>query len=311
MMAMMLVLLGIFTFYCCPPSTLAQQKRKPHRSAATSSKSIVVRTEVNATVWLDEVRRGVTGANGELMLTNIAPRSHTLRVRADGFKERSIALRPAQRGAIKLPLVRTNDEAELVFQQAEKARESARDDAARREAEKLYARALKLRPAFPQAHTGRARALFDLNEFDAALDEINAARKNRPIYPEASAIEGRILREQADTQGALKAFARAIREAHGVQPEAHTGLARIYEEQGRYEDAASKYRAALGQLADTEPVIYQLLGAVYEKMGRYKEAIAAYEKYLQLAPNGSYAAAVRSIIDQLRRQAAGETLTPK
>ena len=34
------------------------------------------------------------------------------------------------------------------------------------------------------------------------------------------------------------------------------------------------------------------------------------EKYLQLAPNGSYAAAIRSILEQLKREAAGETIIP-
>jgi len=53
-----------------------------------------------------------------------------------------------------------------------------------------------------------------------------------------------------------------------------------------------------------------LLGAVYEKLEKYKEALAAYEKYLQLAPNGSLAPAIRSIIDQVRRQAAGQELKP-
>jgi hypothetical protein len=45
-------------------------------------------------------------------------------------------------------------------------------------------------------------------------------------------------------------------------------------------------------------------------MEKPKEAIAAYEKYLQLAPNGSYAAAIRSILDQLKREAAGDVIIP-
>ena len=45
-----------------------------------------------------------------------------------------------------------------------------------------------------------------------------------------------------------------------------------------------------------------VLGAAYEKTGRNKEAVLAYEDYLRLAPNGSLAPAVRSIIEQLREQ---------
>ena len=72
----------------------------------------------------------------------------------------------------------------------------------------------------------------------------------------------------------------------------------------------TEYQTAIKQLSDTEPVIYQLLGAAYERVQKYKEAVTAYEKYLQLAPNGNLAPAVRSILDQVRRQAAGEELRP-
>ena len=57
-------------------------------------------------------------------------------------------------------------------------------------------------------------------------------------------------------------------------------------------------------------VIYQLLGAAYEKQQKYKEAVAAYEKYLALAPSGSLGPAIRSIIDQLRREAEGQEIIP-
>jgi len=207
-------------------------------------------------------------------------------------------------------LARTNDETELSFQQAEEAREKAKDDESRQQAVELYRRALKLRPAFPAAHVGLARALMDLNQHENALAEIEAARRYRPIYPEASAVEGRIYREMAFADEAIKSFQRAIREAHGSQPEAHVGLARVSEDRGQYEGAAAEYEIAIKQLADSEPVIYQLLGAVYEKLEKYKEAVAAYEQYLQLAPNGSLAPAIRSIIDQVRRQAAGQELKP-
>ncbi|MDQ6653631.1 MAG: tetratricopeptide repeat protein, partial [Acidobacteriota bacterium] len=88
------------------------------------------------------------------------------------------------------------------------------------------------------------------------------------------------------------------------------GLARVLEEKGQYAEAIAEYRTAIAQLSDSEPVIYQLLGAAYEKQQKYKEAVAAYEKYLELAPNGSLAPALRSIIEQLRRDAAGQEIIP-
>jgi Flp pilus assembly protein TadD len=284
---------------------VAQQKsRKAAPARQAPAKSITVKTEPKAVVWLDEVRRGVTDEAGRLALMKVSAGRHTLRVRARGFKETTLQLAPARRGTIDVRLVPTTDEAELLFQQAEEAREKARDDEARREAAEAYRRALRLRPRFASAHLGLARVLLDLNDYNTALEEINAARADRPLYPEASAVEGRILRMAADTNAAMDSFRRAIREARGFQPEAHTGLAIVLEEKGRYEEAAAEFRAAINQLSDSEPVLYQLLGAVYERLEKYKEAVAAYEKYLELAPEGTLAPAVRSILDQLRRQAA-------
>ena len=136
-----------------------------------------------------------------------------------------------------------------------------------------------------------------MNEYQDALAEIEAARRSRPIYPEASAVEGRLHREGAFEDKAIASFRRAIREGKGLQPEAHVGLARLYEENGRHEEAIAEYQKALAQLSDSEPVIYQLLGAAYEKQQKYKEAFASYEKYLVLAPNGSLAPALRSILN--------------
>ena len=291
------------------PDAFAQKKKKP-ASLSSSTKSIIVRTESNATVWLDEVRRGVTDAEGSLTLEKVSAGRHTLRVRASGFRERTLPILPTQRGRIDVRLTRTTDEAELTFQQAEEAREKAKDDDARHAAAELYRRAIALRSNFPAAHVGLARVLLDLNDYKKALAEIAEARADRPIYPEASAVEGRIYRYFAFWDDAIASFRRAIREGRGFQPEAHTGLGLLYEEKGMNEEAAAEYRTAIVQLSDSEPILYQLLGAAYEKMEKYKEAVEAYEKYLQLAPEGNLAPAVRSIIDQLRRQADEQVTQP-
>jgi tetratricopeptide (TPR) repeat protein len=265
----------------------------------SSARTIYVGTQPNAAVWVDDVRRGTTDAAGKLQLKLTSGR-HTLRVRAGGFAERTLALLPAQRGAFSVALTKTNDEAELSFQQAEEAR----DKGNAQQAAELYRQALKLRPHFAAAHLGLARALESSEAFDAALEEVKAARRDRPVYAEASAVEGRLLRSQADTDGALAAYQRALREARGFQPEAYTGMGIVYEDKGRYEEAVASFRKAAAQLSDTEPVLYELIGRNLEKLEKWKEAVAAYEKYLALAPNGAHASAINSIIDQLRRQAA-------
>jgi len=277
-------------------------QRKQIIGASEGARSVTVITEPNAIVWVDEIRRGTSDTNGTLSSVNLTSGTHTLRVRASGFKESSAPIGAMQRGEIRVRLLRTTDEGELLFQQAEAARETARDDAARQNAAELYRRTLKIRSAFPAAHVGLARVLLDLNDTDGALAEVDAARRVRAVYAEASAVEGRIYRETGQTDDAIGAFNRAIREAHGFQPEAHVGIGRVYEDKGQYELAAREFEIAIKQLSDTEPVIYQMLGAAYEKSGNSAQAIAAYENYLRLAPNGSLAPAVKSIVDQLKSE---------
>ena len=263
--------------------------------------TLTITTEPNAIVWIDDIRRGTTDASGKLTLTKVSAGRHSVRVRANGFKETTAALLPGRR-TLAVKLVTTTDPAELKFQEAES---SSREKAA-----ELYREAIKLRPAFPAAQVGLARVLMSLNDFKGAHAAIEAARKTRPAYAEASAVEGRLYREEAFDDDALRSFRRAIREAGGVQPEAYVGMAKVWEDKGQFAEAIVEYKKALVQLSDSEPVIYQMLGAAYERVEKPKEAVVAYEKYLELAPNGSYAAAIRSILDQLKREAAGEQIIP-
>ena len=267
--------------------------------------SLTITSEPNAVVWIDEIRRGTTDASGKLTLTKVSAGRHSVRVRANGFKETTAALLPGRR-ALAVKLLPTTDPAELKFQEAETAREKGRSE----NAADLYREAIKLRPAFPEAQVGLARVLMSLNDFKGAHAAIEAARRARPSYAEASAVEGRIYREEAFDDDAIRSFRRSIREGGGVQPEAYVGMAKVLEDKGQFEEAIVEYKKALAQLSDSEPVIYQMLGAAYERVEKPKEAVTAYEKYLELAPSGSYAAAIRSILTQLKREAAGEQIIP-
>ena len=105
--------------------------------ARPASGAFTITTEPNAIVWIDEIRRGVSDSSGRLELTKVSAGRHVVRVRAMGFKEATVAVVPGRR-SVAVKLLRTNDQAELLFQQAEDAREKARDDAAREKAAELY-----------------------------------------------------------------------------------------------------------------------------------------------------------------------------
>src|ERR1051325_10982740 len=146
--------------------------------AANAQTALTITTEPNAIVWIDDIRRGNTDASGKLILNKVSAGRHSVRVRANGFRETVIPLLPGRR-ALAVKLV------------------TARDDSSLQKAADLYREAIKQRPAFPAAHVGLARVLMDTNEFKQAHAEIDAARRARPAYAEASAVEGRIYREEA------------------------------------------------------------------------------------------------------------------
>lgn len=281
------------------------QKKKP-----APNRVLTVASEPKATVWLDEVRRGATDDGGKLKIEKVAAGSHVLRIRAAGFAEKTQPVSAIQSGEIKIALVETTDEAELKFQEAEQLRDTGKA-AERPAAIAAYRAVIALKPKHLAAHLGLARMLTDANEFDAALETVAAARKIRPNHAETSVIEGRILRSEAyhsDLDGAIKSFRRAIKEAKNFQPEAHTGLALALQEKDEYEAAAAEFKIAIVQLSDTEPVIYKLQGELYARMRRNTEAVAAYENFLRLAPTDREASAVRSIIEQLKKQKNGDLL---
>src|SRR5215510_6741534 len=98
-------------------SGLAQTAQRA-RQATTGAgpRTITVVSEPKAVVWIDEVRRGTTDATGRLAQLKIGAGRHALRVRANGFKEVTMPITTG--GDINVRLVRTTDNAELLFQQA-------------------------------------------------------------------------------------------------------------------------------------------------------------------------------------------------
>ncbi len=287
------------------------QEKKP--SVVTQFRSITLATQPDAIIWLDVVRFGKTGKDGKLTIKTVSAGPHTLRVRADGFKERSQPLTAVQKGEIKIDLVKTTDEAELAYQEAERLTTVDREKSAA-----VYSKAIKLRPNYPEAYLGLARVLSDSGDLEEALKTILSARKLRPGYAEASAVEGRIQKESGEEDRAIAAYKRAIAEGKGFQPEAYAGLGLLYKEKAEgaggsgdfdgentsYTESAKNLKLAIKQLsgAPDSIVIYQLLGVIYEKQKRNADAIALYEEFLRIFPDAVEATAVRSFIVQLKKE---------
>ncbi|MFT3743803.1 MAG: tetratricopeptide repeat protein [Pyrinomonadaceae bacterium] len=282
------------------------------KPAGSSFRSITVVTEPSASVWIDGVGWGKTDKSGRMEIRTMSAGAHSLRVRANGFKEKTVPLTAVQKGEVSVSLVKTTDEAELAFQEGERMAFSDRDKAV-----EAYQRAIKLRPNYPDAYVALARVQTEMQDTEDALASIVAARKLRPAFAEASAVEGRIQKENGEEAKAIAAFRRAITEGKGFQPEAYAGLGLLYKEKAEsagasgdfenedinFTEAAKNLKVSLKQLsgAPDTVVIYQLLGLIYEREKKYDEAIALYEEFLRIFPNSSEATAVRSFIVQIKK----------
>jgi tetratricopeptide (TPR) repeat protein len=273
---------------------------------------LTVVSEPSATVFIDNIRFGRTDSTGKLVVKNLGGLRHIVRVRADGFKETSKSITSAQ-GDINIPLAKTTDQAELAFQEAERLLSRDRQLAA-----DAYRKAIKLRPNYVAAYIGLARVLSDSGDLDGGLKALRDLKRVAPANAEASAVEGRIYKDSGDEAKAIAAFKRSITQGRGFQPEAYTGLGLLYKEKaeaaggaGDFDDESANYAesakdltTALKQLAGAPDavILYQLLGLVYEKQKKYDDAIRVYNEFLERFPNSNDAPAVRSFIEQIKKQ---------
>lgn len=290
-------------------SALSQSKRFSEHS---QFRAITIATEPGTIVWIDGIRYGKTDKAGILEIKTVSSGVHTLRLRADGYKEKTHALAATQKGEIAVALVKTDDAAELAYQEAERLTTDDREKSA-----DAYRRAIKARQNYPDAYIGLARVLSEAGDADEAAKALTVARRLRPGFAEASAIEGRIHKDNGEETKAIATFKRSITEGKGFQPEAYTGLGLLYKEKAEgaggsgdfenetanYAEASRNLKIALKQLsgAPDTVVIYQLLGLIYERQKKYAEAIATYEEFLRIFPVSSEATAVRSFIVQLKK----------
>jgi tetratricopeptide (TPR) repeat protein len=304
------ILIFIFCVLAGVDPAFAQRRGGAAAAANQATGTITVLTEPKATIWVDGVLRGETDESGKLVVKPVLRGTRKLKVRADGFKEVEKNLLPSQRGNVKIALIKTSNQAELAFQEAENAAGTDRVKAIQG-----YEKAIKLQPGFSEAYLGLARVLSTAGDTSGALEAIRNARRYRRIYPEASAVEGRIYNSMGEYDLAIDAFDRAVKEGRGFQPEAHTGLGLLFKEEAEsanadndkddekyyYTLAATHLEKAIDQLSGTEPVVYLFLGKIYEEMDDKKKAIAVYERFLRDMPDDDERSAVESFIDQLKK----------
>jgi tetratricopeptide (TPR) repeat protein len=190
-----------------------------------------------------------------------------------------------------------------------------------------FARALHLKPAYPEALAARAvaqqrlgkpeealttladllridpanhEALYmsgvihqSLGRGDEALSAYDGALSRKPDYCEALLNRGVLLDQLGQCEAALASFESAL----NLRPwdtMAHFNRGSVLQRLGRYETALAAYDQARA-LGANDPEVELNRGNVLQKLGRFEEALADYESALKLRPVYSQALYNRGI----------------
>jgi tetratricopeptide (TPR) repeat protein len=201
--------------------------------------------------------------------------------------------------ALKVTQQPTSDEATLHFQRGNELRDKGKN----KDSIEEYRQAVALRSAFPEARIAMARSLIALQDFQQSETQIQVALKlaGRTLV-EAQTVLANLRRAQGLVEESIVEYRKAIRLGRGNAFEAHIGLAIALNEQENIDEAVKEYRIGIMQDMETEPILYYQLGEILEKAKRNKEAIEAYRNYLRLDPEGEFASAAESIIEQLKQE---------
>jgi tetratricopeptide (TPR) repeat protein len=287
--------LGIILFQS--PPTSAQRAR-----SAPGQGSIKIATGLpGSVIFINNIRHGVTAADGTLDLPHIRAGSYPAKVRTVGYADwkGSVIVSAGASRTLRVTQQASSDQGTLHYQKGDELRDKGKND----EAVQEYERALSIRPVFPEARLAMARSLISQQKFELAERQLSSAVKEPGVArAEAQTLLANLRRYQGLLDESVTEYRKALRLAAGLSPEAHIGLAIALEELGTADEAVKEFRIGIAQDMDTEPILYYLLGSLLEKTGANEQAIEAYSNYLRLDPEGQYASAVESMIQKMKEE---------
>src|SRR5664280_845907 len=151
------------------------------------------------------------------------------------------------------------------------------------EAYRLMSAALKLNPKAPDAWMNLANVLHALKRDAEALDCLDKALALRPGDPDALHNRGNALLALGRPQDALACF-DAVLARHPRHADALLNRGSALASLGRTEPALADFDAALALIPGHPGALYNR-GNALSALGRYDEAIAAFDRALAAAPN--------------------------
>ena len=143
-----------------------------------------------------------------------------------------------------------------------------------------YEQVLALKPNEPTTYFNRALALKAQGNLDAAIADFNEAIRLSPDYARAYNNRGNAFSDKGDIDTAIKDYEEAIR----INPEyaiAYNNRGIAYAYRGKLDKAMADYNMAI-QLKPDYADAYHGRARAWEAMKNFQAAIADYQKYLEL-----------------------------
>lgn len=145
-----------------------------------------------------------------------------------------------------------------------------------------YREALRLRPAFDEAHNNLASLLASRGQYDEAFLHYQQALRINPRYAFAFTSYGVALANAGRAADAVEQHRHAL----AIDPElmeAHVNLGSALDDLGRLDEAMQEYEAAIR--LRPSPEAYNDMGALLMKLSRVSEAVTMFRRAVALRPD--------------------------
>ena len=147
--------------------------------------------------------------------------------------------------------------------------------------------ALHLRPDHVDALLLTAELLENLERYDLATEVYNAVPNDDPFFHAAEIGRAAALRDSGNTEAAIEVL-KSLQKSHGDLPLVHVTLGDTLRGLDRFEDSIAPYDRAISMVETPEErhwAVYFARGISHERVGNWPQAEADFRKSLELRPD--------------------------
>lgn len=152
-------------------------------------------------------------------------------------------------------------------------------------AKNFYSKAIACRPDFTLAYLNRANTLYDLNQLNAALKDLDEVEKSNPDTMALPFARGLIYTRMKDYRKAKAYFKKGLR-INPENSELAINLGTVYYYEGNYDSSRFYLEPVINSAP--HPDAYNTLSMIAVDMTQYDEALSFIRKALQLSPKDPY-----------------------